>query len=122
MLQTRHWEKLEKFEWEVIPHCPYSPDFAPSDYYLFRQLKITPGTINVKMTRHSSEPCVNGCKILEWTSTAAAYSSSCSAGRNIWIVVDISLNSDQDIYICTSTSSLIKVNVLMIISKWVIMK
>ena len=24
---------------EVVPHPPYSPDLAPSDYYLFRQLK-----------------------------------------------------------------------------------
>ena len=26
---------LENVEWEVLPHPPYSPDIAPSDYYLF---------------------------------------------------------------------------------------
>ena len=27
---------LETLKWEVLPHLPYSPDIAPSDYYLFR--------------------------------------------------------------------------------------
>ena len=27
---------LETFKWKVLPHPPYSPDIAPSDYYLFR--------------------------------------------------------------------------------------
>ena len=27
---------LETLNWEVLPHSPYSPDIAPSDYYLFR--------------------------------------------------------------------------------------
>ena len=26
---------LETIKWEVLPHPPYSPDIAPSDYYLF---------------------------------------------------------------------------------------
>ena len=32
-------EKLKQFGWEVLPHPPYSPDIAPSDYYLFRSLQ-----------------------------------------------------------------------------------
>ncbi|VDO99148.1 unnamed protein product [Heligmosomoides polygyrus] len=31
-------KKLE-VRWEVLPYPPYSPNLAPSDYYLFRALK-----------------------------------------------------------------------------------
>ncbi|KFD52867.1 hypothetical protein M514_06177 [Trichuris suis] len=30
---------LREFRWEFIPHPPYSPDVAPSDFFLFRKLK-----------------------------------------------------------------------------------
>ncbi|GFT51043.1 histone-lysine N-methyltransferase SETMAR [Trichonephila clavipes] len=29
-------QKLLQLEWDTMPHPPYSPDLAPSDYYLFR--------------------------------------------------------------------------------------
>lgn len=31
-------KKLAEFDWELLPHPPYSPDLAPSDYHLFRSL------------------------------------------------------------------------------------
>lgn len=31
-------KKLMEFGWELLPHPAYSPDLAPSDYYLFRAL------------------------------------------------------------------------------------
>ena len=34
-LATR--QKLLRLGWEVMLHPPYSPDLAPSDYYLFRK-------------------------------------------------------------------------------------
>ncbi|KYN38915.1 Prominin-like protein [Trachymyrmex septentrionalis] len=34
-LQTR--QKLLALGWDVLPHPPYSPDIAPSDYHLFRK-------------------------------------------------------------------------------------
>ena len=32
-------EKIRELNWELLPHPPYSPDIAPSDYYLFRSLE-----------------------------------------------------------------------------------
>lgn len=32
-------QKLTELGWEVLMHPPYSPDLAPSDYYLFRSLQ-----------------------------------------------------------------------------------
>lgn len=28
-------DTLTRLDWEVLPHPPYSPDLAPSDYHLF---------------------------------------------------------------------------------------
>jgi histone-lysine N-methyltransferase SETMAR len=36
-LRTR--EAITKLQWTVLPHPPYSPDLAPSDYHLFGPLK-----------------------------------------------------------------------------------
>ncbi|GFW45188.1 histone-lysine N-methyltransferase SETMAR [Trichonephila clavipes] len=32
-------QKLLQLEWDTMPHPPYSPDLAPSNYYLFRSLQ-----------------------------------------------------------------------------------
>ncbi|EZA50238.1 Histone-lysine N-methyltransferase SETMAR [Ooceraea biroi] len=36
-LTTR--QKLLEFGWDVLPHPPYSPDIAPSDFHLFRSVR-----------------------------------------------------------------------------------
>jgi transposase len=32
-------EAITELQWTVLPHPPYSPDLAPSDYHLFSPLK-----------------------------------------------------------------------------------
>jgi hypothetical protein len=29
---------IKELDWEILPHPPYSPNLAPSDYHLFRSL------------------------------------------------------------------------------------
>ncbi|PNF32834.1 hypothetical protein B7P43_G04338 [Cryptotermes secundus] len=33
-------ETLRKLKWNLLTHPPYSPDLAPSDFYLFGRLKL----------------------------------------------------------------------------------
>jgi transposase len=33
-------ELLDRYNWEELPHPPYSPDMSPSDFDLFPKLKI----------------------------------------------------------------------------------
>ena len=30
---------MRELDWDILPHPPYSPDLAPSDYHLFRSLE-----------------------------------------------------------------------------------
>jgi hypothetical protein len=39
MLRRATRAQLEHFNWELFDHLPYSPDHAPSDYYLIAYLK-----------------------------------------------------------------------------------
>ena len=32
-------QQLKDLKWTVLDHPPYSPDLAPSDYFLFRNMK-----------------------------------------------------------------------------------
>jgi len=31
---------INQYGWDTVKHLPYSPDLAPSDYYLFPELKL----------------------------------------------------------------------------------
>jgi hypothetical protein len=32
---------IQELDWEILPHPPYSPDLASSDYHLFRSLSLS---------------------------------------------------------------------------------
>jgi len=36
---ARTVDTIQKLKWNILPHPPYSPDLAPSDYRLFGLLK-----------------------------------------------------------------------------------
>jgi hypothetical protein len=36
---ARTMETIQKLKWNFLPHPPYSPDFAPSDYHFFGPLQ-----------------------------------------------------------------------------------
>jgi hypothetical protein len=37
---ARTMDTIQKLKWNALPHRPYSPDLAPSDYRLFGPLKV----------------------------------------------------------------------------------
>jgi hypothetical protein len=37
---------IQELDWESLPHLPYSPSLAPSDYYLFRSLASNLGGLS----------------------------------------------------------------------------
>ncbi|KOC64545.1 Histone-lysine N-methyltransferase SETMAR, partial [Habropoda laboriosa] len=45
--------------WEFPPHRPYSPDVAPSDYYLFKNLTNLLRGKNSTMTRQQTLQSIN---------------------------------------------------------------
>jgi hypothetical protein len=45
-------ETIQKLKWNVLPHPPYSPELAPSDYHLFGPVK---GYLGGKRFRNNEE-------------------------------------------------------------------
>ena len=39
-------EAIQTHGWEVLPHPPYSPDLAPTDFHLFRSLSNVMGEMS----------------------------------------------------------------------------
>ena len=54
---------LHEFRWEIIQHPPYSPDLAPSDFFLFPNLKKS-----LKGIQHSSVADVKQAALTWFTS------------------------------------------------------
>ena len=38
-ISIRTRDTIASFRWTILPHRPYSPDLAPSDYHLFSPIK-----------------------------------------------------------------------------------
>ena len=36
-------DRFSRYDWEILPHPPHSPDFAPSDYHLLGPFKCQLG-------------------------------------------------------------------------------
>lgn len=53
---------LREYRWEILPHPPYSPDLAPSDFFLFPKLKE-----NIKGVHWESISSVESA-VLNWFS------------------------------------------------------
>ena len=56
-------DAIRELGWELLPHPPYSPDLAPSDYYLFAILKSF-----LRGRRFTSRPAI-GSAIHQWSLT-----------------------------------------------------
>ena len=50
---------IKLFTWEIFDHPPYSPDLAPSDYYLFTKMKVWLATQRL----HTNEELMDGVNI-----------------------------------------------------------
>jgi len=59
-------EFLDHFGWEVFDHPPYSPDFAPSDYHLFPNMKTW------LATRRFDDDAEMQAGVNEWLKSQAA--------------------------------------------------
>ncbi len=57
---------LREFRWEILQHPPYSPDLAPSDFFLFPKLKEA-----IKGVRHKSKEAAK-CAALQWLASQPA--------------------------------------------------
>jgi len=62
---------LETLKWEVLPHPPYSPDIAPSDYHLFRSM--THGLSEQHFTSYEDTKIVSMIGLKKWSVLPTRY-------------------------------------------------
>jgi histone-lysine N-methyltransferase SETMAR len=70
--------------WEVLPHPPYSPDLAPSDYHLFGFVKNQIRGQHYEKKEELRQLCVNVFGQLERSSTAREYSNFQNGWKNVY--------------------------------------
>ena len=69
-------ETIASIGWKTLPHPPYSPDLAPSDYHLFGPMKLHMKGMrheNVKTTTSSRQLLQNGSESSHQSSTGKVY-------------------------------------------------
>jgi transposase len=52
---------INLFNWEIFYYPSYSPDLAPSDYYLFTKMKVWLGTQRFHTNENSWMESTTGC-------------------------------------------------------------
>jgi len=60
---ARTTDTIQKLKWNALPHPPYSPDLAPSDYHLFGPLKVHlggKGFHNLEEVIQTVQECLHG--------------------------------------------------------------
>jgi len=86
-------EAIQKFGWSVLPHPPYSPDLAPSDYHLFGKMKES-----LRGNQYGSIDDV-GYALRAWIKQTPTHSSnralptSCHGGKNALLPMVTTLRS-----------------------------
>jgi len=71
---TRTMDTTQKLKWNVLPHPPYSPDLALSDYHLFGPLKEHLGG---KRFCHNEEVIQDVQEWLHWQPKDFVLSGTC---------------------------------------------
>jgi len=57
IFQSARYKKLKESGWDVLDHSSYSPDIAPTNYYLFRSMEHSL-RMNNNLTLHpNGNPC-----------------------------------------------------------------
>jgi hypothetical protein len=87
---------IENLHFECLPHPPYSPDFAPSDYHMFGPLKEALG-----MKRYT-EQCMTGCTANQKTFFPQDFRHFVSVGEFLLNVGEIMYKNDADVFLIHS--------------------
>lgn len=66
-------DEITKLGWTTLPHSPYSPDVAPSDYHLFGKLKESLRRTRFEDDDPSLRPLNSGSDALVRSFTELAY-------------------------------------------------
>ena len=102
-IRTR--ETIALFGWTTLPHPPYSPDLAPSDYHLFSPIK------GLRSKHYASEKEVKTA-VLKWLKEQHIYTQTYTQSY-IYIYIYINVCVYIYIYICINVCAYIYIYIYM---------